>query len=36
MKRVVVDHYGGPEVLRVVEADVPPVRVHGLSAHCSA
>jgi NADPH:quinone reductase len=23
MKRVVVDHYGGPEVLRVVEDDVP-------------
>ena len=23
MKRVVVDHFGGPEVLRVVEDDVP-------------
>ena len=23
MKRVIVDHYGGPEVLRVIEDDVP-------------
>ena len=23
MKRVVVDHFGGPDVLKVVEADVP-------------
>ncbi len=23
MKRVIVDHYGGPEVLRVVEEDDP-------------
>ena len=23
IKRVVVDHFGGPEVLRVVEEDVP-------------
>jgi hypothetical protein len=24
MKRVVVDHFGGPEVLRVVEEEAPP------------
>jgi NADPH:quinone reductase-like Zn-dependent oxidoreductase len=40
MKRVVVDHYGGPEVLRVVEADVPQpeageVRVKVLAAGVS-
>ena len=40
MKRVVVDHYGGPEVLRVVEADVPQpgpgeVRVRVLAAGVS-
>ena len=23
MKRVIVDHYGGPEVLRIVEEEVP-------------
>jgi NADPH:quinone reductase len=23
MKRVVVDHYGGPEVLKIVEEDAP-------------
>ena len=23
MKRVVVDHFGGPEVLRVVEDEIP-------------
>ena len=32
MKRVVVDHYGGPEVLKVVEEDVPrPVRARSAS-----
>jgi NADPH:quinone reductase len=40
MKRVVVDHYGGPEVLRVVEEDVPQpgpdeVRVRVLAAGVS-
>jgi len=40
MKRVVVDHYGGPEVLRVVEADDPrpgpgEVRVRVLAAGVS-
>jgi len=40
MKRVVVDHYGGPEVLRVVEDDVPQpgpgeVRVRVLAAGVS-
>ena len=40
MKRVVVDHYGGPEVLRVVEDDVPKpgpgeVRVRVLAAGVS-
>ena len=40
MKRVVVDHYGGPEVLRVVEDDVPrpgpgEVRVRVLAAGVS-
>src|SRR5437762_7516225 len=40
MKRVVVDHFGGPEVLRVVEADVPQpgleeVRVRVLAAGVS-
>src|SRR5262245_1359623 len=40
MKRVVVDHYGGPEVLRVVEEDVPrpgpgEVRVRVLAAGVS-
>jgi NADPH:quinone reductase len=40
MKRVIVDHYGGPEVLRVVEADVPrpgpgEVRVKVLAAGVS-
>ena len=37
MKRVVVDHFGGPEVLRVVEEDDPrpgpgEVRVRVLAA----
>src|SRR5215216_3810415 len=40
MKRVVVDHFGGPEVLRVVEEDVPQpgpgeVRVRVLAAGVS-
>ena len=40
MKRVVVDHYGGPEVLKVVEAEVPrpgqgEVRVRVLAAGVS-
>jgi NADPH:quinone reductase-like Zn-dependent oxidoreductase len=40
MKRVIVDHYGGPEVLRVVEDDVPApgpgeVRVRVLAAGVS-
>jgi NADPH:quinone reductase len=40
MKRVVVDHYGGPDVLRVVEDDVPrpgrgEVRVRVLAAGVS-
>jgi NADPH:quinone reductase-like Zn-dependent oxidoreductase len=40
MKRVVVDHYGGPEVLRVVEEDAPrpgtgEVRVGVLAAGVS-
>ena len=40
MKRVVVDHYGGPEVLRVVEEDDPrpgpgEVRVRVLAAGVS-
>ena len=40
MKRVVVDHYGGPEVLKVVEDDVPrpgpgEVRVGVLAAGVS-
>lgn len=40
MKRVIVDHYGGPEVLRIVEADVPrpgpgEVRVKVLAAGVS-
>ena len=40
MKRVVVDHFGGPEVLRVVEEDVPDpgpgeVRVRVLAAGVS-
>jgi NADPH:quinone reductase-like Zn-dependent oxidoreductase len=40
MKRVVVDHYGGPEVLRVVDDDVPrpgpgEVRVRVLAAGVS-
>ena len=40
MKRVVVDHYGGPEVLRLVEADLPEpgpgeVRVRVLAAGVS-
>jgi len=40
MKRVVIDHFGGPEVLRVVEADVPEpgpgeVRVRVLAAGVS-
>jgi NADPH:quinone reductase-like Zn-dependent oxidoreductase len=40
MKRVVVDHYGGPEVLKVVEDDVPrpgpgEVRVRVLAAGVS-
>ncbi len=40
MKRVVVDHYGGPEVLRVVEDDIPQpgpgeVRVRVLAAGVS-
>jgi NADPH:quinone reductase len=40
MKRVVVDHYGGPEVLRVVEDDVPrpgpgEVRIRVLAAGVS-
>jgi NADPH:quinone reductase-like Zn-dependent oxidoreductase len=40
MKRVIVDHYGGPEVLRIVEGDVPrptpgEVRVKVLAAGVS-
>jgi NADPH:quinone reductase len=40
MKRVIVDHYGGPEVIRVVEDDVPQpgpgeVRVRVLAAGVS-
>ena len=40
MKRVIVDHFGGPEVLRVVEDDDPPlgpgeVRVRVLAAGVS-
>jgi NADPH:quinone reductase len=40
MRRVVVDHYGGPEVLRVIEDDVPEpelgeVRVRVLAAGVS-
>ena len=40
MKRVVVDHFGGPEVLRVVEDDIPrpgpgEVRVRVLAAGVS-
>ena len=40
MRRVVVDHYGGPEVLRVIEDDVPEpgpgeVRVNVLAAGVS-
>jgi NADPH:quinone reductase-like Zn-dependent oxidoreductase len=40
MKRVVVDHYGGPEVLKVVDADDPrpgpgEVRVRVLAAGVS-
>jgi NADPH:quinone reductase-like Zn-dependent oxidoreductase len=40
MKRIVVDHYGGPEVLRVVEDDDPrpgpgEVRVRVLAAGVS-
>jgi NADPH:quinone reductase-like Zn-dependent oxidoreductase len=40
MKRVVVDHYGGPEVLRVIEDEVPQpgpgeVRVRVLAAGVS-
>src|SRR3982751_5627888 len=40
MKRVVVDHFGGPEVLKVVEDDVPQpgqgeVRVRVLAAGVS-
>jgi NADPH2:quinone reductase len=40
MKRVVVDHFGGPEVLRVVEDGVPrpgpgEVRVRVLAAGVS-
>src|SRR5512132_3102672 len=40
MKRVVVDHYGGPEVLKVLEDDVPrpgpgEVRVRVLAAGVS-
>src|SRR5512132_4052320 len=40
MKRVVVDHFGGPEVLKVVEADIPrpgpgEVRVRVLAAGVS-
>jgi NADPH:quinone reductase-like Zn-dependent oxidoreductase len=40
MKRVVVDHFGGPEVLRVVEEDAPrpgpgEVRVRVLAAGVS-
>ena len=40
MKRVVVDHYGGPEVLRIIEDDVPEpgpgeVRVRVLAAGVS-
>ena len=40
MKRVIVDHYGGPEVLRIVEQDVPrpgpgEVRVRVLAAGVS-
>jgi hypothetical protein len=32
MKRVVVDHFGGPDVLRVVPVEVPPrCRTHGSS-----
>ena len=37
MKRVVIDHFGGPEVLKVVEDDIPQpgpreVRVRVLAA----
>ena len=40
MKRVIVDHYGGPEVLRIVEGEVPrpgpgEVRVRVLAAGVS-
>src|SRR5512146_2338814 len=40
MKRVIVDHFGGPEVLRVLEADTPhpapgEVRVRVLAAGVS-
>jgi NADPH:quinone reductase len=40
MKRVVVDHYGGPEVLRVIEGDIPEagpgeVRIRVLAAGVS-
>jgi NADPH:quinone reductase-like Zn-dependent oxidoreductase len=40
MKRVIVDHYGGPEVLRIVEDDIPrpgpgEVRVRVLAAGVS-
>jgi NADPH:quinone reductase len=40
MKRVIVDHYGGPDALRIVEADVPrpgpgEVRVKVLAAGVS-
>ncbi len=40
MKRVIVDHYGGPEVLRIVEEEVPrpgpgEVRVRVLAAGVS-
>src|SRR5437762_13504017 len=40
MKRVIVDHYGGPEVVKVVEDDVPKpgqseVRVRVLAAGVS-
>ena len=40
-KRVIVDHFGGPEVLRVVEEDAPQpgpgeVRVRVLAAGVSA
>jgi NADPH:quinone reductase len=40
MKRVVIDHFGGPEVLKVVEDDIPQpgpgeVRVRVLAAGVS-